>query len=60
MKVDAPSGTRCCWARRRRAGVEVRLADVAVRGRDGITGACPADDIGFAALRGGSVAGDQR
>jgi len=29
-----------------------------VRGRDGITGAREAGTIGFAALRGGSVAGD--
>jgi 4-hydroxy-tetrahydrodipicolinate reductase len=28
------------------------------RGRDGITGARKAGDIGFASLRGGSVAGD--
>jgi 4-hydroxy-tetrahydrodipicolinate reductase len=29
-----------------------------VRGRDGVTGARGAGDIGFAALRGGSVVGD--
>ena len=34
------------------------LDDVADRGRDGITGARKAGNIGFASLRGGSVAGD--
>jgi 4-hydroxy-tetrahydrodipicolinate reductase len=36
----------------------VALATNSARGRDGVTGARKAGDIGFAALRGGSVAGD--
>ena len=36
----------------------VALDDVAVRARDGITGARKPGTIGFSALRGGSVAGD--
>jgi 4-hydroxy-tetrahydrodipicolinate reductase len=58
MKVDAPSGTALLLGEAAAAGRAVRLADVAQRGRDGITGARRPGDIGFAALRGGSVAGD--
>jgi len=36
----------------------VKLADRAVRVRDGHTGARQAGDIGFATLRGGSVVGE--
>ncbi|MYL97575.1 4-hydroxy-tetrahydrodipicolinate reductase [Novosphingobium sp. FGD1] len=58
MKVDAPSGTALLLGEAAAKGREVGLADVAVRGRDGITGKREAGAIGFAALRGGSVAGD--
>jgi 4-hydroxy-tetrahydrodipicolinate reductase len=58
MKVDAPSGTALLLGEAAARGREVGLAQVAVRGRDGITGAREAGTIGFAALRGGSVAGD--
>ncbi|NBC36544.1 4-hydroxy-tetrahydrodipicolinate reductase [Novosphingobium sp. FSY-8] len=58
MKVDAPSGTALLLGEAAARGREVALNDVAVRGRDGITGAREAGTIGFAALRGGSVAGD--
>ncbi|WP_374414150.1 4-hydroxy-tetrahydrodipicolinate reductase [Novosphingobium colocasiae] len=58
MKVDAPSGTALLLGEAAAGGRQVRLADNAVRGRDGITGAREAGTIGFAALRGGSVAGD--
>lgn len=58
MKVDAPSGTALLLGEAAAAGRDVSLADVAARGRDGITGARRAGDIGFASLRGGSVAGD--
>lgn len=58
MKVDAPSGTALLLGEAAAAGRGVKLAEVAQRGRDGITGARKAGDIGFAALRGGSVAGD--
>jgi 4-hydroxy-tetrahydrodipicolinate reductase len=40
------------------AGRDVRLDDVAVRGRDGVTGAREKGTIGFASLRGGDVPGD--
>ncbi|WP_068071193.1 4-hydroxy-tetrahydrodipicolinate reductase [Novosphingobium lentum] len=58
MKVDAPSGTALLLGEAAAAGREVALAQVAVRGRDGITGARQPGAIGFASLRGGSVAGD--
>ncbi|CAM3971095.1 4-hydroxy-tetrahydrodipicolinate reductase [Novosphingobium lubricantis] len=58
MKVDAPSGTALLLGEAAAKGRGVLLADEAVRGRDGITGARQAGTIGFAALRGGSVAGD--
>jgi 4-hydroxy-tetrahydrodipicolinate reductase len=57
-KIDAPSGTALMLGRAAAAGRGIDLARHAVRGRDGITGArCPGD-IGFAALRGGTVVGD--
>ena len=58
MKVDAPSGTSLLLGEAAAKGRGVRLEDAAVRGRDGITGARAGGTIGFAALRGGSVAGD--
>lgn len=58
MKVDAPSGTALLLGEAAAKGRGVHLAEEAVRGRDGITGARKAGTIGFAALRGGSVAGD--
>ena len=41
-------------------GRGARLADLARRGRDGITGPRKAGEIGFAALRGGDVVGEHR
>jgi len=58
MKVDAPSGTALLLGEAAAEGRGVSLAETSVRGRDGITGAREAGTIGFAALRGGSVAGD--
>ena len=58
MKVDAPSGTALLLGEAAAAGRGVRLEEEAVRGRDGVTGARKAGTIGFAALRGGTVAGD--
>lgn len=58
MKVDAPSGTALLLGEAAAKGREVALEDKAVRGRDGITGSREAGTIGFAALRGGTVAGD--
>ncbi len=58
MKVDAPSGTALLLGEAAAAGRGVHLAEAAVRARDGVTGARSAGSIGFASLRGGSVAGD--
>ena len=58
MKVDAPSGTALLLGQAAAEGRGVDLAAKAVRGRDGITGARAPGAIGFAALRGGSMAGD--
>ena len=58
MKVDAPSGTALLLGEAAAQGRGIALAGHAARGRDGITGARRAGDIGFAALRGGTVAGD--
>ncbi|MCW2368924.1 4-hydroxy-tetrahydrodipicolinate reductase [Sphingobium sp. B11D3D] len=57
-KVDAPSGTALLLGEAAAAGRGISLAEHSARGRDGVTGARKAGDIGFAALRGGSVAGD--
>lgn len=57
-KVDAPSGTALLLGVAAARGRCVDLAQHSARGRDGITGARKAGDIGFASLRGGSVAGD--
>ena len=58
MKVDAPSGTALLLGQAAADGRGIDLAAHSARGRDGITGARKVGDIGFAALRGGSVAGD--
>ncbi len=58
MKVDAPSGTALLLGDAAAMGRGVALADAKVSGRDGITGARDMGTIGFAALRGGTVAGD--
>jgi 4-hydroxy-tetrahydrodipicolinate reductase len=57
-KVDAPSGTALLLGEAAAGGRGIALATSSVRGRDGITAAREAGTIGFAALRGGSVAGD--
>jgi 4-hydroxy-tetrahydrodipicolinate reductase len=58
MKADAPSGTALMLGRAAADGRGVELDAVAERGRDGITGPREPGRIGFASLRGGSVAGD--
>jgi 4-hydroxy-tetrahydrodipicolinate reductase len=58
MKVDAPSGTALLLGEAAATGREIALADHKLSGRDGITGARETGTIGFAALRGGTVAGD--
>ena len=57
-KVDAPSGTALLLGRAAAEGRGVDLAKHSVRSRDGHTGARKSGDIGFAALRGGSVVGE--
>jgi 4-hydroxy-tetrahydrodipicolinate reductase len=57
-KIDAPSGTALMLGRAAAAGRGVDLAQRSVRGRDGMTGARCTGDIGFAALRGGTVVGE--
>ena len=58
MKVDAPSGTALLLGEAAASGRGIDLATSSARGRDGITGAREAGTIGFASLRGGTVAGD--
>lgn len=59
-KVDAPSGTALLLGEAAARGRGIDLAQHSERGRDGITGARAKGAIGFAALRGGSVAGDHQ
>jgi 4-hydroxy-tetrahydrodipicolinate reductase len=57
-KIDAPSGTALMLGRAAAEGRGIDLKQHSVRGRDGVTGPRQAGDIGFAALRGGTVVGD--
>jgi 4-hydroxy-tetrahydrodipicolinate reductase len=57
-KIDAPSGTALLLGQAAAQGRQVDLDKRSARGRDGITGARKRGDIGFAALRGGTVVGD--
>jgi len=57
-KVDAPSGTALMLGEAAAEGRGVTLADVADRGRDGITGARERGHIGFSAIRGGDIVGE--
>jgi 4-hydroxy-tetrahydrodipicolinate reductase len=57
-KVDAPSGTALMLGEAAAAGRNVRLADVAQRVRDGITGPRPQGEIGFSVMRGGDIIGE--
>ena len=59
-KVDAPSGTALLLGQAAADGRGVSLGEVSERGRDGITGPRAPGHIGFASLRGGSVAGDHQ
>ena len=58
MKVDAPSGTALLLGEAAAAGRGIALADNSESGRHGHTGPRGKGTIGFAALRGGTVAGD--
>ncbi|QMW22835.1 4-hydroxy-tetrahydrodipicolinate reductase [Sandaracinobacteroides saxicola] len=57
-KVDAPSGTALALGEAAAKGRGQPLAALRTALRDGVTGARRAGSIGFASLRGGSVAGD--
>lgn len=57
-KVDAPSGTALALGRAAADGRAVALEDVAQKVREGIMGARPRGEIGFATLRGGDVPGE--
>jgi len=58
MKVDAPSGTALLLGEAVASGRDVDLTTHSERGRDGHTGARSPGAIGFASLRGGTVAGE--
>jgi 4-hydroxy-tetrahydrodipicolinate reductase len=57
-KIDAPSGTALMLGRAAAEGRGVALDKASVMSRQGHTGARRAGDIGFAALRGGTVVGE--
>lgn len=57
-KEDAPSGTALALGQAAAKGRKASLAKVQKLGRQGITGPRKAGEIGFAAVRGGDVAGD--
>jgi len=57
-KVDAPSGTALMLGQAVAEGRGVSLADMADRGRDGMTGARRDGAIGFHAIRGGDFIGE--
>lgn len=59
-KVDAPSGTALMLGEAAASGRGISLSEHSARGRDGHTGARREGDIGFAALRGGTVVGDHQ
>ena len=58
MKVDAPSGTALLLGQAAAEGRGISLGTSSERGRDGLSGARGHGNIGFASLRGGTVAGD--
>jgi len=58
MKVDAPSGTALLLGEAAAAARGIALADSSERGRDGVAGVRAQGAIGFASLRGGTVAGE--
>jgi 4-hydroxy-tetrahydrodipicolinate reductase len=60
MKVDAPSGTALLLGRAAAEGRGVELETVVAPARTGHTGARKDGSIGFASLRGGTMAGEHR
>ena len=57
-KIDAPSGTALMLGAAAAEAREIRLHEASERGRDGTHGPRVRGAIGFASLRGGTVAGD--
>lgn len=57
-KIDAPSGTALMLGEAAAEGRGIALDSVARHARDGMTGARPVGEIGFAVLRGGGIVGD--
>jgi 4-hydroxy-tetrahydrodipicolinate reductase len=57
-KVDAPSGTALMLGEAAAHGRRAELSAVAKHGREGITGARPAGEIGFSVLRAGGIVGE--
>ncbi len=57
-KVDAPSGTALGLGRAVAQAIGRELHEVAVYGREGITGERERQTIGFATVRGGDIVGD--
>lgn len=60
MKIDAPSGTALLLGEAAAEGRHIDLSSHSERGRDGITGMRREGAIGFASLRGGTIAGDHQ
>jgi 4-hydroxy-tetrahydrodipicolinate reductase len=58
QKVDAPSGTALMFGRAAAEGRAVDHDKRTVKAREGHTGARKPGDIGYAALRGGTVVGE--
>jgi 4-hydroxy-tetrahydrodipicolinate reductase len=57
-KIDAPSGTAVRMGEILAGALARDLREVAVYGREGITGARPRETIGFATVRAGDIVGD--
>src|SRR6185436_19203291 len=58
LKVDAPSGTALRMGEVVANAVGRDLGQVAVYGREGVTGERQASTIGFSTIRGGDIVGD--
>lgn len=57
-KIDAPSGTALGLGRTIAEAIDRNLDEVAIYGREGVTGERDRQTIGFSTIRGGDIAGD--
>jgi len=57
-KVDAPSGTALALGQAAANGRNIKLPNVAITAREGITGERETGQIGFSVMRGGDIAGE--